>query len=353
MNPSLPSPAGCIEPLPLRPFAIAHARDLGVRRPLSVVRFGRRWVLFRDRRGTAAAAPAACPHRGADLGLGRVVDGQLECGYHGFRFSSDGACTLAPCEAPGAPLPKRLRLDTTPVLERGGFVWMRPDAGPLTVGELPVPETFVDDAWHHVTAEMTWNARLSRVVEAMLDFHHTPYAHRKVIGGFDRFVSQSVRVEQERIQLDATLAHRRFGWLFSGRVRLTFPATIELRIAEGYLGAVTLCPIDDERTWVGIRFFATKPLFRPLSKLLAWLALQMEMRLVQPDDARMAESAVPRSSDHATGTLVSADRAITEWYRLRRRIAASHDEAESTEAHARPLRHLPIHDEAPPRTASY
>ncbi|HLT39256.1 MAG TPA: Rieske 2Fe-2S domain-containing protein, partial [Enhygromyxa sp.] len=79
-------------------YAIAEARAVRGDRPLGLERLGRRLVLWRDAAGEVACLPAACPHRGADLSLGRVRAGEIECRYHGFRFASSGACTAVPCE---------------------------------------------------------------------------------------------------------------------------------------------------------------------------------------------------------------------------------------------------------------
>lgn len=45
--------------------------------------FGKAWVLFRDASGTVACVHDECAHRACPLSLGKVVDGQLECPYHG------------------------------------------------------------------------------------------------------------------------------------------------------------------------------------------------------------------------------------------------------------------------------
>ena len=57
------------------------------------------WVLFRDAQGAAACVRDECAHRACPLSLGRVVDGQIECPYHGAlaergRLGVEGA---APC----------------------------------------------------------------------------------------------------------------------------------------------------------------------------------------------------------------------------------------------------------------
>ena len=53
-------------------------------------------VMFRDAAGAPAALYDMCPHRFAPLSRGGLVEGQVECGYHGLRFASDGRCTRNP-----------------------------------------------------------------------------------------------------------------------------------------------------------------------------------------------------------------------------------------------------------------
>lgn len=45
--------------------------------------FNETWVLFRDQDGKPACVRDECAHRACPLSLGRVVDGQIECPYHG------------------------------------------------------------------------------------------------------------------------------------------------------------------------------------------------------------------------------------------------------------------------------
>jgi nitrite reductase/ring-hydroxylating ferredoxin subunit len=60
-------------------------------------------VLWRSTTGAVTASPASCPHRGAFLADGHVVDDNLECPYHGWRFRpGDGVCVLTPSSGVGA-----------------------------------------------------------------------------------------------------------------------------------------------------------------------------------------------------------------------------------------------------------
>ncbi len=101
----------------------------GEERPLPVQLLGRWWALVRlGEGGTVAAFEDRCPHRLAPLSIGTVVDGELRCGYHGWRFDGTGACTAIPALATA----RRCRQRPGPsrphaVEERHGIVgWPRP-----------------------------------------------------------------------------------------------------------------------------------------------------------------------------------------------------------------------------------
>ena len=59
-------------------------------KPLGRMVCGERMVFFRGPQGQATALEDWCPHRGAPLSLGRVVEGKLVCGYHGLEMGCDG-----------------------------------------------------------------------------------------------------------------------------------------------------------------------------------------------------------------------------------------------------------------------
>ena len=47
------------------------------------------------------ALSATCPHRGAPMDEGRIVDGCIECPWHGSRFRvPDGALVRGPAASP-------------------------------------------------------------------------------------------------------------------------------------------------------------------------------------------------------------------------------------------------------------
>lgn len=159
---------------------VGAGRDLRPGKPLGLQVAGERVVLFRDEGGVARALVDRCPHRGVALSLGRVVDGCLECPFHGWRFAGDGANRLVPWN----PEAKRERLAATPlpVRERGGLLWLYTAPGDAAPSEPAVPELLGHPRVTICTYEMTWKAHWTRAMENMLDWPHLPFIHAKTIG---------------------------------------------------------------------------------------------------------------------------------------------------------------------------
>src|SRR5260370_30136915 len=67
-------------------FPVALASDVPAGRPLGRDFLGTRVVIYRDATGRAVVQGAYCPHLSADLSVGEVVEGQVRCAYHHWRF---------------------------------------------------------------------------------------------------------------------------------------------------------------------------------------------------------------------------------------------------------------------------
>jgi phenylpropionate dioxygenase-like ring-hydroxylating dioxygenase large terminal subunit len=79
-----------------------------------------RVVVVRDEAGLAQVLSGYCPHMGADLSAGHMVDGQIRCIFHHWRFGADGRCKAT---AIGDPAPEAARLFKYPTRERYGLIW--------------------------------------------------------------------------------------------------------------------------------------------------------------------------------------------------------------------------------------
>ena len=90
----------------------------------------RRYILLAENlvafriEGEASVFKDLCVHRGTALSLGRVIDGTLECAYHGWRYDASGECVRIPALDPDAAIPGKARAVAYPVREEAGLLWV-------------------------------------------------------------------------------------------------------------------------------------------------------------------------------------------------------------------------------------
>jgi phenylpropionate dioxygenase-like ring-hydroxylating dioxygenase large terminal subunit len=113
-------------------YAVEFADRVGVK-PGRVTVLGRHLALYRTADGQPVALADRCVHRGASLSDGKVRGGCLACPYHGWEYAADGRCMRIPASPPERGIPQRARVNSYPVQERYGFIW-------VFLGEVPEAE---------------------------------------------------------------------------------------------------------------------------------------------------------------------------------------------------------------------
>ena len=163
--------------------------------PVGVTRLGEKMVFWRGQSGEVHAAMDRCPHRGVALSAGSILDGNLQCPFHGFEYDASGKCVLIPANGRDGVIPNALRLNTYPTYEAHGLIWLW--WGTPTSQELVPPEFFdnLDDTYFYSSAHDPWDAHYSRVIENQLDVVHLPFIHRNTIGRGNRTLVDGPVVE--------------------------------------------------------------------------------------------------------------------------------------------------------------
>ncbi len=64
--------------------------------PLQAERLGQDLVFWRDQTARAQTQANRCPHMGASLSQGKIVNDHLVCPFHGFAFDRQGRCQRIP-----------------------------------------------------------------------------------------------------------------------------------------------------------------------------------------------------------------------------------------------------------------
>ena len=187
-------------------YAVAYSHAVGDQ-PVAARLFGEEYVVWRAG-GAVHAAPGACPHRGAALSQGWVVDGCLVCPYHGWRYDGAGRCVLIPAIDPGLPIPPRARLRAVPADERYGLVWVCVGTSRAPIPVLPEAE---DPAYTLVHELMeVWQASAPRITDNALDISHVAWVHRASVGDPEspRLGEFSVARDGERLRFSVTIQSR-------------------------------------------------------------------------------------------------------------------------------------------------
>lgn len=136
-------------------------------------------VFYRAEGGRVAALEDFCPHRGAPLSLGRVVDGRLVCGYHGLEMGCDGRTVAMPNQRVRGFPPIR----SFPVVEKHGFVWVWP-GDPEAASELEIPNLHwaEDPEWAYGGGLYHVKADYRLMIDNLMDLTHETYVHATSIG---------------------------------------------------------------------------------------------------------------------------------------------------------------------------
>ncbi len=293
------------------------------KKPIQIKRMGERLVLWRDAEGLPRLMLEACPHRGASLAGGRIVDGELQCPWHGFRFDVDGRCTLMPCEGAAARIPQAMHQKTFRVREAHGLIWMW--WGDVRESHPPIPFfDDLDDRGGASEASYILPYHYSRMIETNLDIHHTPFVHGNVVPVGTRVLDFEAHAEGDRIYSSGRLVKEKdlargktTGMPFRADLLLPNLALIELTPKLRILVCAT--PVDDGHSWMWFRYCQTYTDNALLGKLMTWISVQSELRIVQKQDWRIFEDMTPGTLDDFPYTFVHSDKAIALYRNLRAR----------------------------------
>jgi phenylpropionate dioxygenase-like ring-hydroxylating dioxygenase large terminal subunit len=177
-------------------YPATFLEDLPADRPVRITLWDEGLVLFRDQEGRPVCLTDRCPHRAARLSDGQLVDGRLECLYHGWQFDGSGACVHIPQLLPERQIPERACTRAWPAEVVAGIVWIW--AGdPSAADPAAIPRTPGADGPDvaAVTFQMDLPYDQSYLIENVIDVAHIHIAHHGVRGGGLREAARPLEFE--------------------------------------------------------------------------------------------------------------------------------------------------------------
>lgn len=194
-------------------------------------------ALFLDAEGRPAALEDRCCHRSARLSLGKVCNGLLACGYHGWQYDRSGQCVLMP-QVPEQKPGSQRRVQSFRCEARYGYAWVALEEPLYDIPRIPEAE----DPAYRLVREFyeTWNVAALRVMENELDMAHPSFVHLGTFGTPQHLVAKDAVIEEfdggfhYRGRLGVAIAHHAQDQASERRLDCTWYAPFAVRLGIHY-----------------------------------------------------------------------------------------------------------------------
>lgn len=355
-------------------YPILLPEDIKNDKPLGVKRMGQNLVLWRDIEGNLICQDARCPHKGADLGDGRMRGNSVECRYHGFRYGPDGRCVAVPSLGSDARIPATLKVKTYPVREHVGLVWLWWGEDRAELPEILVPPEVEQNPRLYATKRWTRPVHYTRYIESVLEFYHVTFVHRdhwfnavdylflygtpKKLGldGRGRYLA-ATKVENSHLEVDGLTLRYSFDHCEEADpantnhydVTFAFPAMSHI-VSKQFEVTAWFAPIDDENTEIILRWYEFPRLKSTLRnkwlrEFVPKMSLYMEKWVQDPQDVRVLLRQEPKVTDRGVSKFIPIDELNAKYVAMRAKLLAENNgivaESDAEAEEARPAAKQP------------
>ncbi len=334
-------------------YPIAISTDVNTKKPTGLRRLGMELVLWRDMDGNVVVQDARCPHKGANLGDGRLKGNAVECPYHGFLFNSEGTCTLTPAMGRNARIPGSLKIRSYPVQERHGLIWMwwGDDRPAHERPDIIAPREIKEHEGLYSTISWEKPVHYTRYIESVQEFYHVTYVHRDHWLNYLDFnflygTLRKLGVDGKQNFLKATMIHNHhvetdddgmtFRYSFDhGQeddpsksihyvITFSFPCMVHVQ-TEAFETTSWFMPVDEEHTQHIFRVYEfpqLKPYLRlpSLRRLMSTMQVYLEKFVQDPQDFKIMEKQEPRISGGGVNKFIPVDEMNAKFIKTRARL---------------------------------
>jgi phenylpropionate dioxygenase-like ring-hydroxylating dioxygenase large terminal subunit len=276
-------------------YAVLDSKEVKKGKITGVTRMGEKLAFWRDEQGKTVCMVDLCPHIGARLSQGKLVDGHIACPFHGFEYNPSGQCVYLPAYGRKGIIPKSLKTATYPVYEAHNFIyiyWGHPETEP----EPPQFFDSIDESkMSYGTFKQGWTVQYSRVVENQLDVTHLPFVHYNTIGRGGRTVVDGpvTRLTGDLLELwvynrhdDGTPPRKAEDMPNPDRrpfLQFRFPNVWQNWITDENRIVVAFVPVDDENTIMYGRYYQSFVRLPLLRNLVNWIGVVFSIYIANQD----------------------------------------------------------------------
>lgn len=247
-------------------------------------------LLGRTTNGDVFALRDICPHRAAPLSAGRFKGNDVECPYHGWRFTTEGRCSHIPSVLQDQAFEtNRIRVRKYPAREQDGLIWVyfAADATEAPAIEPPVLPIAAHDgrALPRFVESQIFPCELDHAVVGLMDPAHGPFVHRAWWWRNEKSIHAKAKQHTPSLRGFTMVGHppssNSFAYKILGgnlvtEIRFELPGLRYEHITAGkreVLGFTAVTPKDSDTTlvtqvfyWTAAWLGAVKPFFRPFAR---------------------------------------------------------------------------------------
>lgn len=315
-------------------YLVCRSDEVGAH-PIGITRLSQRIALWRDAAGTAHAVDDFCPHRGAALSKGVVVEAGIACKYHGLVVAPDGIVAAVPPVRQCSLVGQR-RNRVYPLQESNGAVFLYfSDGTSDDVPPLWLPEALRSPEWSGFLYMTQWNCHYDGPLDNRVDPIHGSYLHNDTFtlafgeksavikleehpNGFEVF-----RDNQVGVNIDRTRVTYHPGSNIWIETEIPYPKSVGGNFFR-ILGYPT--PIDEKTTLIWFfRFQRSNGWRRDLWRFFYVNRLDARHAYVAGQDQDMIETIDPAARDREG--LIQTDIGVVRLRRMLAQIAAQQSAA--------------------------
>jgi phenylpropionate dioxygenase-like ring-hydroxylating dioxygenase large terminal subunit len=302
---------------------ILESCEVPKKAPVSVLRLGRRFALWRDDSGRVHSIDDVCCHRGASIGAGKRVGDHLACPFHGFEYDGTGKVRKIPANGATSPVQESFQVRSFPVREKFGFIFVWtgeiPFEGESALSEPPFFDELIekDFQFKGSTLRDPWKTHFTRCIENQLDTVHVPFVHASTIGRGNATVVNGPLVVRDGLRLTFYVDNQpERGQRAKSAAEMGDPSRLfhlEFLYPNLWMNDITdkiriiaaFVPVDEENTMVYVRFCQAitrlpvlKQMFAIVGRISDRVVLHQDRAVVEPERPketrlRMGEHLIP------------------------------------------------------------
>ena len=316
-------------------YVIASSKEVALNKPVAFKRLGQKIVLWRKANGEVACIEDRCCHRGASLAKGKVLSGQLECPFHGFRYDELGKVRMIPASGKSQPVPDRFKVKGYIVVEQCDLIWLWWGDDSPKPGQ-PCCFSFMKGGFTYSEFVDHWSVHYSRAIENQLDVLHLPFVHATTIGRGNKtvvngpvvdikgnlltFYVNNVRDDGQMAKKSAEITE----YASLPQLQFHFPNIWQNIISDKVRAFAAFVPVDEENTLVYIRYYSSVKL-PVLRRLFNWIGKVASIIILRQDNRIVITQLPKKSTLKMNEQLTAGDLPIVVYRKHRQQLQEASD----------------------------